>query len=327
MPGWQEFVIDPLTSALTGLADSVGGFGIAIVLMTIAIRVLIFPLSVRGIRAQRRIQILQPKVNEIKRRAGGDRQKESQLTMALYREHGVSPLSGCLPLLLQMPVLLAMYGALLTVGTCIGADGVRIDQGVMGLGADTYANCAAAGGSVPLDQDFLWFNLAQIDRTIEFGFLPEWWPQPLTYISLLAIFGGLTFWLQTYMAQPVGEQTGPQATIQRVMQIYPLFFVFIGWFFFSGILLYWVLAGFIQIAQQFFISGLGKFEPMLSPDQLALTERLGAGYFARSKSPPPPPPDSSGQSAPTAESPEPPLKGAPTPNTRKRRRRRRRRRG
>ena len=208
MPGWQEFVIDPLSAALTGLADSVGGFGIAIVLMTLAIRVLIFPLSVRGIRAQRRIQVLQPKVNEVKRRARGDRQKESQLTMALYREHGVSPMSGCLPLLLQMPVLLAMYGALLTVGTCIGADGIRIDQGVMGLGADSYSNCAAAGGSVPLDEDFLWFNLAQIDRTIEFLFLPEWWPTPLTYISVLAILGGLTFWLQTYMAQPVQEPTG-----------------------------------------------------------------------------------------------------------------------
>ena len=326
MPGWQEFVIDPLTSALTGLADAVGGFGIAIVLMTLAIRVLIFPLSVRGIRAQRRIQVLQPKVNEIKARARGDRQKESQLTMALYREHGVSPLSGCLPLLMQMPVLLAMYGALLTVGTCIGADGIRVDSGVMGLGADTYANCAAAGGSVPLDENFLWFNLAQIDRTIEFGFLPAWWPEPLTYISILAIFGGLTFWLQTYMAQPIQEQTGPQATIQRVMQIYPIFFVFIGWFFFSGILLYWVLAGFIQIAQQFFISGLGKFEPLLSPGQLALAERLGAGYFAGSR-PPPPPPETRSEPTSASDAPEPPPMGSTSSSTRKRRRRRRRRRG
>ena len=325
MPGWQEFVIDPLTGALTGLADAVGGFGIAIVLMTLAIRVLIFPLSVRGIRAQRRIQVLTPKVNEIKRRARGDRQKESQLTMALYREHGVSPMSGCLPLLLQMPVLLAMYGALLTVGTCIGADGIRIDQGVMGLGADSYSNCAAAGGTVPLDEDFLWFNLAQIDRTIEFGFLPEWWPDPLTYISILAILGGLTFWLQTYMAQPVQEPTGPQATFQRVMQIYPLFFVFIGWFFFSGILLYWVLAGVVQIAQQFFISGLGKFEPLLSADQMALAKRLGAGYFANSGAQPLPettaPPDE------PAESPEQRPLGSSSAKTRKRRRRRRRRRG
>lgn len=325
MPGWQEFVIDPLSAALTGLADSVGGFGIAIVLMTLAIRVLIFPLSVRGIRAQRRIQLLQPKVNEVKRRARGDRQKESQLTMALYREHGVSPMSGCLPLLLQMPVLLAMYGALLTVGTCIGADGIRIDQGVMGLGADSYSNCAAAGGSVPLDEDFLWFNLAQIDRTIEFLFLPDWWPAPLTYISVLAILGGLTFWLQTYMAQPVQEPTGPQATFQRVMQIYPLFFVFIGWFFFSGILLYWVLAGFIQIGQQFFISGLGKFEPLLSANQLALAERLGAGYFARPGSQPPP---ESGPPPPVEDEPtEPRPMGSSSNKTRKRRRRRRRRRG
>ncbi len=323
MPGWQEFVIDPLTVGLTGLADAVGGFGVAIVLMTLAIRVLIFPLSVRGIRAQRKIQVLQPKVNEIKMRARGDRQKESQLTMALYKEYGVSPLSGCLPLLLQMPVLLAMYGALLTVGTCIGADGVRIEQGIMGLGADTYANCAALGGTVPLDQDFLWFNLAQIDRTIEFLFLPQWWPAPLTYISVLALLGGLTFWLQTFMAQPVQAPTGPQATFQRVMQIYPLFFVFIGWFFFSGILLYWVLAGFIQIAQQFFISGLGKLEPMLSPDHQELAQRLGAGYFAGSQ---PPPPQATSLPKET-EQPDSPTLGAKTANTRKRRRRRRRRRG
>ncbi len=323
MPGWQEFVIDPLTVGLTGLADAVGGFGVAIVLMTLAIRVLIFPLSVRGIRAQRKIQVLQPRVNEIKLRARGDRQKESQLTMALYKEYGVSPLSGCLPLLLQMPVLLAMYGALLTVGTCVGADGLRIEQGIMGLGADTYANCSALGGTIPLDQDFLWFNLAQIDRTIEFLFLPQWWPAPLTYISVLALLGGLTFWLQTFMAQPVQAPTGPQATFQRVMQIYPLFFVFIGWFFFSGILLYWVLAGFIQIAQQFFISGLGKLEPMLSPAHQGLAKRWGAGYFAGSQ-----PPSPQATSRPEeAEQPDSPTLGAKTANTRKRRRRRRRRRG
>ncbi len=327
MPGWQEFVIDPLTMALTGLAESVGGFGVAIVLMTLAIRVLIFPLSIRGIRSQRKIQLLQPQVNDIKKRARGDRQKESQLTMALYKEQGVSPVSGCLPLLLQMPVLLAMYGALLTVGTCIGVDGARIEQGVMGLGADSYASCVAVGGSIPLDENFLWFNLAQIDRTIDFGFLPLWWPEPLTYISVLAILGGLTFWLQTFMAQPVIAPTGPQATFQRVMQIYPLFFVFIGWFFFSGILLYWVLAGFIQIAQQFFISGLGKFEDMLPPHQRRLAERLGAGYFSRGHSPTPPaaPPMSAG--APDNTDPTPPPMGAPTTRTRKRRKRRRRRRG
>jgi len=329
MPGWQDYVVEPMTQLLTLIADGVGGYGLAILLFTLILRIAIFPLTMKGIRSQKKLQDLQPVIADIKKRARGDRSRESQMTMELYKKEGVNPAAGCFPILLQMPILLAMYGALLTVGGCLGPDGENLQVVGGGIGADAYNSCKNAGGYMLLDQNFLWFNLADIDRTINFGSaLPQNWPDPATYISVLAILGGLTFWIQTYMTvTPSQEPTGAQATMQRVMQWYPLFFVFIGWVFFSGILLYWVFAAVIQIVQQYFLSGLGKFERHMSPETLEFARSMGAGKYA---------PQTSGTSAVSAKGSQAISESSveidddsqdevPTRKRRRRRRRRRRR--
>jgi len=134
---WQTWAVDPLSEALTLIRDGVGSYAIAIILFTIAIRTLMIPLTVKQIRSQRRMQVLQPEMAEIRRKFRNDRQAQSQATMKLYKEHGVSPLSGCLPIFVQLPILLALYGGILTLS----------GQGL-------------------LNEQFLWFNLAREDSTI-----------------------------------------------------------------------------------------------------------------------------------------------------------------
>src|SRR5581483_6370975 len=85
---------------------------LAIVLLVIAMRILLFPLFVKQIKTQRAMQVLQPKMKELQAKYKHDREKLNQEMMKLYREHGANPLSGCLPLIVQMPVFFALFHTL-----------------------------------------------------------------------------------------------------------------------------------------------------------------------------------------------------------------------
>src|SRR5712691_9566227 len=100
-----------MISLLVGAYDLVRDFGLAIVLVTVAIRLVLYPLFVIQIRNQRATQELAPALNELKAKYGNDKQRLTQEQMKLYQERGFNPAMGCLPLILQMPLLLAMYAA------------------------------------------------------------------------------------------------------------------------------------------------------------------------------------------------------------------------
>ncbi len=154
---WQTWAVNPLSEALSLIQDGVGSYAIAIILFTIAIRVLMVPLTVRQIRSQRRMQTLQPEIAKMRRKYKNDRQAQSQAMMKMYREHGVNPVSGCLPILVQLPVLLALYGGILTLS-----------------------------GRGLLNEQFLWFNLAREDAT--FPVLGESSPTAPTDVHLATTF-------------------------------------------------------------------------------------------------------------------------------------------
>ena len=94
---------------LAWLYDLVGNFGIAIIILTIVFRIVLLPLGIKQIKSMQAMQALQPKIKEIQKRFKGNKQKIQEQTMKLYQEYGVNPLGGCLPLLLQFPILIAMY--------------------------------------------------------------------------------------------------------------------------------------------------------------------------------------------------------------------------
>src|SRR5437764_773085 len=123
---WNALLVHPLITLLVAFYDVVHEFGLAIVLVTILIRLLLYPLFVTQIRNQRAMAELAPAMNELKAKYGNDRQRLSQEQMKLYQERGYNPAMGCLPLLLQMPLLLAMYQAFIQAphltGTTLGPD-------------------------------------------------------------------------------------------------------------------------------------------------------------------------------------------------------------
>jgi YidC/Oxa1 family membrane protein insertase len=112
--GWSW--VQPLTRIfsliLKMLYSVVGNYGIAIVILTIAVRVVTAPLTIKQMRSMERMRALSPKLKEIQAEFADDRQKQSEKTMALYKSEGVNPLGGCLPMLLQFPVFIGLFYAL-----------------------------------------------------------------------------------------------------------------------------------------------------------------------------------------------------------------------
>jgi YidC/Oxa1 family membrane protein insertase len=118
-PPWDIFFL-PLFNLLIAFYNlPLIDFALAIIVFTVVIRTLLAPLFVRQIRSQREMQRMQPLIREVQRKHKGNRQKISEETMALYKEHGVNPAAGCLPVILQLPLLFALYQALIRASNVV----------------------------------------------------------------------------------------------------------------------------------------------------------------------------------------------------------------
>jgi len=111
--GFLWFIAQPLFTALTFIHNEVNNWGIAIILLTVLVKTLLYPLSAASFRSMAKMRKLQPEMVRLKERYGEDRQKFSQAMMEMYKKEGANPLGGCLPILLQMPVFLALYWTLM----------------------------------------------------------------------------------------------------------------------------------------------------------------------------------------------------------------------
>ncbi|WDL99152.1 YidC/Oxa1 family membrane protein insertase [Alicyclobacillus sp. ALC3] len=109
--GFWGSILQAVSHVITYFANYVG-YGLALIIVTIIVRLLILPLMIRQIKFSKSMQQLQPKVSEIRNKHKGDNQKIQQETMKLYQEHGFNPMSGCLPMVVQLPVLYALFGAI-----------------------------------------------------------------------------------------------------------------------------------------------------------------------------------------------------------------------
>jgi len=108
IPVWDQYV-DFMEWSLNSLANVFSNGGLAIIAFTIIVKTLLLPLTVKSIRSSKNMQDLAPRIKEIQKKYGADRQKASQETFALYQQHGVNPMAGCLPMLIQIPIFFGLY--------------------------------------------------------------------------------------------------------------------------------------------------------------------------------------------------------------------------
>lgn len=229
---WREGIIRPMLNSLLFLYTYLGhSFIIAIAAFTILLRLLTLPLSIQSVRTQRKTTALQPRMAELQKKYAGNRQKLVEEQQRLYKEAGASPLSGCLPTLIQFPIWIGLYQSI----TSVLAD---TPVELMRLGINIYPQVAAFTQALPIESRFLWLNLAQ--------------PDP-TRIVLPILVGG-TMYLQQRLATRATAQDPQQASMNNTMQfMMPLMFGYFTMQFASGLALYFVISNVVGIIMQWAI--------------------------------------------------------------------------
>lgn len=212
-------------------------FGLTIIALTVIIRALMYPLTMRQLRSTKSLQSLQPKLAELQKKYAKDRQKLAQEQMRLYRESGVSPVGCLVPMLVQMPVWIALYWAIIKVLAATPED-------FLGLSRYLYS-WQIVYSTLPLSNSFLGLDLAQPNFT-------------------LAILVGASMWVQQKMVTPPTTDPKQQAQSRMMLFLMPMMFFYFSLQFPSGLALYWVVSNFISIAMQYFVSGWGTLLPTLA---------------------------------------------------------------
>jgi YidC/Oxa1 family membrane protein insertase len=273
-----QALLDAIGWLLAWIYDVVGNFGIAIIILTILFRIVLLPLGIKQIKAMQATQALQPKIKEIQKKYKGNRQKIQEQQMKLYQEYGVNPLGGCLPVLLQFPILIAMYSVIRAPVPYAPDDpskppGVEYSNNHLPEDSQLFRDVTAHEGQ---GQHFVFMNLqcrpADAGRTvpvrdtkgnpfddqrIDCG---DSIPDRIPYYLFLVLMIGSTYYSmrQTQKATPASAQNPQTAMISRIM---PITFGIFGFNVPAGLVLYWTMSNLFQIGQQTVMLRLGHIGP------------------------------------------------------------------
>jgi len=210
----NEYAIIPLFNFLRSF---ISNYGLVILLLTLIVKLVLLPLTYKSYKSTAKMKVLKPEIDKIKEKHKGDAQKAQVETMSLYRSFGVSPMGGCLPMVLQMPILLSIFFFF--------------------------------PSSIELRQEsFLWAqDLSRYDSVLELGFSIPFYG---SHVSLFTILMTIATFLYTYMNNQVSGATGQMKYIGYIMPIF-----FLGFFnnYASGLTYYYFLSNMITFTQQFTI--------------------------------------------------------------------------
>lgn len=194
----------------------VGNYGIAIIIITIMMRIVVFPLTLKQEKSMKKMRELQPELDKIKDRYKDDPKMLQEETAKIYKENNVNPLGGCLPILIQLPVFVALYYAF-------------------------------SGNTIPGDATFLWFNLKQPDKMFTMGNFA---------FNLLPILNTAVTFIQqkiTMSATKNDKSSQMSDSMNTTMMTLPLIMLFVFYNMPSGVTLYYLVSGVLSLVQQYFV--------------------------------------------------------------------------
>ncbi|MDY6876608.1 MAG: YidC/Oxa1 family membrane protein insertase [Chloroflexota bacterium] len=229
---------------------------VGIAVLTILIRLLILPLTLGQQKSARKMQELQPEIAKLQKKYAKDKEQLSKEQMKLYQEAGINPMSGCLPLLIQLPIMFGLYRAIIY---CVPTTPLQLFQ----FSHHIYKWLPGVVGLVPLQSTFLGMDLGQPPS------VAQWWSYALPVLVLV------TSWLQQKFLTPptAGDDQSQAGMMNQQMQIMmPLMFGLMSIQFATGLSFYFIISNLIGIAQYYFIRG----------DQSAKGAR-GSGQVQQSK--------------------------------------------
>ena len=219
--GWFYFLTKPMFYLLDWLKGLVGNFGIAILLATLLVKAVVYPLANKSYASMSKMKKLQPEMEKLKLEFPDDRMKQQQAMMELYKREKVSPLSGCLPVVVQIPVFFSLYKVILT--------SIELRH------APFYGWIHDLSAPDPTSL----FNL--------FGLIP-WTPPAMLMIGVWPLIMGVTMWLQMRL-----NPTPPDPVQASLFNWMPVIFTFMLGTFPVGLVIYWAWSNTLSILQQSFI--------------------------------------------------------------------------
>jgi len=232
MNPWDFIILNPVLNSLIALSTVVGNnFGLAIIVLTIVVRLILFPLTVRQTNSTKALQELQPKIQELQKKYARNQQKLQQEMMQLYKEAKINPLGCIWPMLIQFPVWIALYQSIIMALASTPENLIELSQRLY-----TWPIVLQA---LPLDENFLWLKLSQ---------------QGDPYL-ILPILVGITMWIQQKMVTPPPTDSRQQSMTQITTLMMPLMFAMFTLSFPSGLSLYWAVSNIVGIIIQYFVSG------------------------------------------------------------------------
>lgn len=264
---WNLLLYQPLLNALILLYHWFGSFGLAIIVLTVLIRAVLIPLTLPSMRAANKMRELAPELARLRKKYGNDKQAFAKAQMDLYRQHGANPAAGCLPQIIQLLILIALYQAFIKV---LQANGQAM---ITKLNEVLYLPLRLAPDTL-INTKFLWLDLAKPD-IINLPGLPI--PLPGLFLIAAALIQlvsskmmGPAIAQAKKEAQKTPEKTDDMATMMssQMTYLFPLMTILIGYSFPSGLIVYWLVFSLFTAVQQYFVSGWGGLEPWLKKIKL-----------------------------------------------------------
>jgi YidC/Oxa1 family membrane protein insertase len=222
--GWFYFITKPIFISLDWLNARIGNFGIAIIVFTVCLKILLSPLAVKSYRSMGKMRLITPKVQALRERFKGDPQKQQQETMALYKAEGVNPVAGCLPMLVQVPIFFALYKVIFIT---IEMRHAPFFGWIQNLAAEDPTNVFNLFGLIPFHPGLI---------------------SPFLHIGVLPLILGLTNWGQMQL-----NPTPPDPMQARMMQLMPIIYTIMLARFPAGLVLYYIVNNLLTIGQQWLI--------------------------------------------------------------------------
>lgn len=280
---WQA-LLDGLGWVLAEIYAVIGNLGVTIIILTLVIRLILLPLGIKQVRSMQHMQLVQPKVKQIQQKYKQNRQRQQEEIMKLYKEYGVNPFSGCWPVLLQFPILIAMYSVLrfpqhpihvpaesdLYAVVTEQIPPVQIDEdstqeevraqvpdepapvggGVSFLGMNLLCSPSNAGNENATLGDRVTVNGETVDLQYPVNCGGDL--NRIPYYLFVAAMFGTTYYQQRQMqkASPPGAASSQQ---QAILRILPIMFGVFGIFFPAGLVVYWTTSNVWQIGQQYYM--------------------------------------------------------------------------
>lgn len=233
---WETIIIQPMVNVLIFIYDLIGNnFGIAIILFTILIRLVTWPLNAQQLKGAQAMQELQSdkEWQDIQKKYAKDKEKLSQEQMRIYKERGINPFASCLPTLIQFPVIIGLYQSIIRAlaGTPLS---------LLQLSRSLYP-FQSIESIIPLNSKFLWMDLGRPESVAVFGYA----------LPTLALIVALTTYMQAKLTMPASTNPNDQsAAMSGMMSIYmPLLLGYFALTFASGLSVYFITSNLLGIAQ------------------------------------------------------------------------------